>query len=103
MPAGENLTARGVDRRRRLGIFALAVGVLAAAALIALHAPRWTRGLLVVPFGIGIAGVLQARERTCVALAAVSMREEPDGSYCSVSAADTGRARRVAAWILVRA
>ena len=60
----DNIGARGARWRRLGGVVWLVVGVVAAALLVSLDAPRWWRLALVVPFGLGAIGFLQARERT---------------------------------------
>ena len=54
------------ERRKRMvvGAVAGALGLLGAAALVALGAPRWVRLVLFAPFVVGAAGVFQARAQT---------------------------------------
>ena len=59
-----NITQRGADRRRLGGYVWLAIGIVAAVALVLMHAPRPTRAALVIPFGLAAMGLLQAREKT---------------------------------------
>ena len=61
----------GESRKRRLmGIAALAAGALLAFALVAMGVPFWMRAVVFFPIWLAALGLLQARERTCVALAA---------------------------------
>lgn len=61
----------GETRKRRvLGIAALAAGALLAFALVVAGAPWWSRVFVFFPVWLAALGLLQARERTCVALAA---------------------------------
>ena len=53
-----------------MGLAALAAGAGLAFALVAWDAPRWSRAAVFFPVWIAALGLLQARERTCVALAA---------------------------------
>ena len=57
-------------KRRILGIVALTVGVGAAFVLVVYDAPRWSRLIIFFPIWIAGLGLMQAREKTCIALAA---------------------------------
>jgi hypothetical protein len=59
-----NLGPNGRRARRNSGLVALAAGLLLAVALIVAGSPRLVRLLVAVPFGIGFAGLLQARGGT---------------------------------------
>jgi hypothetical protein len=59
-----NLGPNGRRARRNGGLVALTAGLLLAVVLIAAGSPRPVRLLVVVPFGIGFAGLLQARGGT---------------------------------------
>jgi len=60
----------GETRKRRvMGIAALAAGALTAFALVVVGAPWWSRVVVFFPVWLAALGLLQARERTCVALA----------------------------------
>jgi hypothetical protein len=59
-----NLSQNGRRTRRNSGLVALAVGLLLAVVLIVAGSPRLVRLLVAVPFGIGFAGLLQARGGT---------------------------------------
>jgi hypothetical protein len=61
----------GETRKRRvLGIAALAAGAVLAFALVVVGAPWWSRVVVFFPVWLAALGLSQARERTCVALAA---------------------------------
>lgn len=61
----------GETRKRRvMGIAALAAGAALAFGLVAAGAPWWSRAAVFLPVWLAALGLLQARERTCVALAA---------------------------------
>lgn len=90
-----NIVDRGVRRRRRMGIGWLIAGVLAAVVIVAMHLSREWRLLLIVPFAISANGFLQARDKTCVMLAAVGKREVNDGrSYADVAGEERTVLRR---------
>ena len=59
-----NLGPNGRRARRNSGLVGFAMGLLLAVVLIAAGSPRLVRLLVVVPFGIGFAGLLQARGGT---------------------------------------
>lgn len=65
-----NIGAREQRKRRLLGIVALTVGVAAAFVLVIFDAPRPLRLVVFFPVWLAGLGLLQARERTCIALAA---------------------------------
>lgn len=99
-----NLVERGIRRRHALGVSWLVAGIVASIVLIAMHAAREWRILLVVPFAISANGFLQAREKTCVILAALGKRETNDGrSYADVGAEERAILRRRALGIGVKA
>lgn len=61
-----------VERRKRrlLGIVALTIGVGIAFVLVVYDAPRWSRLVVFLPLWLAGLGLLQAKEKTCIALAA---------------------------------
>jgi hypothetical protein len=65
-----NIGPREQRKRRLLGLVALTVGVAAAFVLVVYDAPRWSRAVVFFPIWIAGLGLLQAREKTCIALAA---------------------------------
>ena len=72
-------------------------------ALVATHAAHEWRLLLIIPFAISANGFLQAREKTCVILAALGKREVNDGrSYADVADEERAVLRRRALVIAVR-
>jgi hypothetical protein len=65
MPARiANIGPKGARRRRRGGVAWLIVAVAAFAIMLAAGAPRATRLLLAIPFGLAATGFLQARQKT---------------------------------------
>ena len=65
-----NIGPRETRKRRVMGIAALAAGAVLAFALVVVGAPWWSRAVVFFPVWLAALGLLQARERTCVALAA---------------------------------
>jgi hypothetical protein len=57
-------------KRRLLGVVALTVGVSLAFLLVIMQAPRWSRALIFFPIWIAGLGLMQSREKVCIALAA---------------------------------
>jgi hypothetical protein len=57
-------------KRRVLGVIALTVAVGIAFVLVIYDAPRWWRLVIFFPMWIAGLGLMQAREKTCIALAA---------------------------------
>jgi hypothetical protein len=68
--AATNIGPLEQRKRRVLGIVALTVGVGVAFVLVIYGAPRWSRLVIFFPIWIAGLGLLQAREQTCIALAA---------------------------------
>jgi hypothetical protein len=65
-----NIGPRERRKRRVMGFVALAAGAGLALALVATDAPRLLRLLIFFPVWIAALGFFQAREKTCIALAA---------------------------------
>ena len=65
-----NIGPREQTKRRLMGIVALVCGVCLAFLMVVLEAPRWSRALVFLPLWLAGLGMFQARERTCIALAA---------------------------------
>lgn len=65
-----NIGPRERRKRRLLGIVALTVGVAVAFVLVTTDAPRWSRAVVFFPLWMAGLGLLQAREKTCITLAA---------------------------------
>ncbi len=59
-----NIGERGARRRLTGGVVWAIVSLIALAALLATHAPRWSRAWLVIPFALAAAGYFQARDKT---------------------------------------
>jgi uncharacterized membrane protein len=69
------------ERRKRLvwGIVAFVVGVVIAVLLAAIHAPPFWRLPLFLLFSFAALGFFQARDKTCVKLAARGQRDMDTG------------------------
>jgi hypothetical protein len=74
-----NIGPREQRKRRLLGIVALVVGVAAAFVLVIFSAPRAARLIIFFPIWIAGLGLLQAREKTCISLAARETRNLDQG------------------------
>ena len=70
MSDATNIGPREQRKRRLLGIVSLTVGVAVAFVLVVYGAPRWWRLVVFFPVWLAGLGLLQARARTCIALAA---------------------------------
>jgi hypothetical protein len=95
-PVIANIGPRGQQRRRMLGFVSLAAGLLLIIMLNQVDtAPGW--GLIAfLPFWGSALGVLEARERTCVALAARGSRDLDDGEMPVVHSAEREKLRQQA-------
>ena len=65
-----NISPREQRKRRLLGIVALTVSVAVTFVLVVYDAPRLSRAVVFFPVWLAGLGLLQAREKTCSALAA---------------------------------
>ena len=74
-----NIGPREQRKRRLLGVVALTVGVATAFVLFVYGAPRVSRAVIFFPIWIAGLGLLQAREKTCIALAARGTCNMDDG------------------------
>ena len=72
MNSSEVINIGPLERRKRriLGVVALTVGVSLAFILVIMQAPRWSRAVIFFPIWMAGLGLIQAREKTCIALAA---------------------------------
>ncbi len=77
--AAINIGPREQTKRRMLGLVALTIGVGAAFVLVIFSAPRWWRVVIFLPIWIAGLGLMQAREKTCIALAARGVCNMDDG------------------------
>ena len=78
-PAATNIGPREQTKRRMLGMVALTIGVGAAFVLVIFNAPRWWRAVIFFPIWIAGLGLMQARDKTCIALAARAVCNMDDG------------------------
>ena len=74
-----NIGPRESRKRRVMGIVALVATAGLAFTLVALHAPRALRLTVFFPAWMAALGFFQAREKTCIALAARGMCNLDDG------------------------
>jgi hypothetical protein len=74
-----NIGPRGRQQRMRVGLVGVAVSALATLVLLASAAPVWLVALVVIPWWVSGLGIFQAREQTCVALAARGQRDLDGG------------------------
>jgi hypothetical protein len=82
-----NIGPRERRKRRTMGYVSLAVAVGAAFVLVVFAAPRWWRVVVFFPAWLAGLGLLQARERTCIALAARGMQNLDAGEESIADAA----------------
>jgi hypothetical protein len=75
-----NIGPRQRRRRMTFGVFFLLAGAALAGVLLAQDASRSSRLLAFVPFWIGAIGIVQATEKTCVALVARGQKNMDQGS-----------------------
>lgn len=88
-----NIGPREQRKRRLLGVVALTVGVAAAFVLVVFEAPRWSRAVVFFPVWLAGLGLLQAREKTCIALAARGVCNMDAGEESVVDETTLGRLR----------
>lgn len=74
-----NIGPRERRKRRLLGVVSLTIGVGLAFVLVVYGAPRLSRLVIFFPIWMAGLGLLQAREKTCLALAARGVRNMDDG------------------------
>lgn len=69
-----NIGPAEIARRRRAGLFAVAVAVVLAVVLLAIDAPNVARALVLLPLAGGIVSLEQARRRFCVGFAMAGLQ-----------------------------
>ena len=74
-----NIGPREQRKRRLMGLVALTVGVATAFVLVVYDAPRISRAIIFFPIWIAGLGLMQARDKTCIALAARAARNMDAG------------------------
>jgi hypothetical protein len=79
MTEAVNIGTRERTKRRVLGVVSLTVGVGVAFVLFTTSAPRLTRLVVFFPLWLAGLGLLQAKEKTCIALAARGTRNMDAG------------------------
>lgn len=98
-----NIGPRGCRRRATMAWVWLALGLAWVGLLAMRGAPTAWYALAVIPFFLGTLGYFQARERTCVFLAAVGQRNLDAGAERITDAAELARVRREAWRVWLRA
>ena len=74
-----NIGPRERTKRRLLGVVTLTVGVGVAFVLVTTGAPRLSRLVVFLPLWLAGLGLLQSKEKTCIALAARGARNMDAG------------------------
>ena len=98
-----NIGPRGCRRRGMMGWIWLALGFAYVAVLSARGAPTaWYAGAA-IPFFLGPLGYFQARDRTCVFLAAVGQRNLDEGAQRITDPDELARVRADAMRVWLRA
>ena len=69
-----NIGPREQFKRRLMGIVGLARGAGLSFLTVVSEAPRWSRLVVFIPIWLAGLGLFQAREKTCIALAARGAR-----------------------------
>jgi hypothetical protein len=98
-----NIGPRERRKRRLLGIVSLTVAVGVAFVLVSFGAPRWSRLLVFFPLWMAGLGLLQARDKTCIALAARGVCNMDAGEETINDKALAARLREKAAAVHKRA
>lgn len=96
-----NIDEKGRWRRAVLGAVLLAVGLAGVVAVHLQGGSRWWMVLLFFVFWGGALGVLQAQERTCVALAMLGAREREGSLERETDTAALRKVRRHSLGMLV--
>jgi hypothetical protein len=92
-----NIGPRERRKRRLLGIVSLTVAVAVAFVLVSFGAPRWSRLVVFFPLWMAGLGLLQAREKTCIALAARAVCNMDAGEEAITDGSLAARLREKAA------
>jgi hypothetical protein len=90
-------------RRLLLGLIMIALSVAVGLWLVGAGAARASRLLLFLPLLFGFLGLLQVREKTCVALAARGLRNMDQGSEPITDPAALAQVKAQARRVQVRA
>lgn len=91
-----NIGKAGRRQRLLIGLVGLTACMLASLWLVFDEAPRAWRLVLVVPTWISVLGIFQAKEQTCVALAARGLREVGGGEPEAIPEGELAAVRRQA-------
>ena len=98
----ENIGPRGRRQRLLFGLACFGIGVVMAVMLLVFDAAwPWRLGLF-LPFVAGAHGYFQARDRTCVGLAARNQRDLDDGPVDVTDPGELARIERQAQRVYVK-
>jgi len=97
-----NIGKAGRRQRLLIGLVGLGACVLASLWLVFEGASRGWRLALLLPWWISLLGVFQAKEQTCVALAARGLREVGSGEPEAIPAGELEAVRRQARRVYVQ-
>jgi hypothetical protein len=89
-------------KRHRLGVAALALGVVVVVVARTLDLGAWASVAGALAFFVGFLGVFQARARTCVALAALGARNMDAGAEAIDDLAELDASKAEARRVVVR-
>ncbi len=98
-----NIGPRERRKRRLMGVVALTVGVGLAFVLVVYGAPRLFRLVIFFPIWMAGLGLLQSREKTCIALAARGVCNMDEGEEEVGDESRAAALREKARWINRRA
>ena len=101
--AAINIGPRERRKRRLMGVVALTVGVGVACVLVVYGAPRLYRLIIFFPIWMAGLGLLQSREKTCIALAARGVCNMDEGEEEVGDERKNAALREKARWINRRA
>lgn len=97
-----NIGPQGCRRRGAMGWVWLAIGIAYVVVLTARGAATGWYAIVALPFFLGTLGYFQAREQTCVFLAAVGQRNLDGGAERVADPAELARTRRESVRIWLR-
>jgi Zn-dependent protease len=97
-----NIGPKEIARRRRSGLLGLSIALGLAVLLVAVDAPMWARGLVLLPLWGGLVSLEQVRRRFCVGFAMAGIRSANPGEVRErvEEAGDLAADRAAAAWMV---
>ncbi len=98
-----NIGPKEIARRRRSGLVGVSIAVGLAVALVAIGAPTWARGLVLLPLWGGLVSLEQVRRRFCVGFALAGIRSANPSEVRErvEDAADLAADRAAARWMVI--